>query len=96
MRGIEVLKKHKVEFNTLTCVHATTVKEPERIYRFLKSIGSKFIQFIPIVERLPTAKERARGQTHALPPDLSRVPDNMDTLEMAPDAVPQGAWPLSK
>jgi len=50
MAGLEVLKKHKVEFNTLTVVQKDNADHPEEIYQFLKSIGSNFFQFIPIVE----------------------------------------------
>ncbi|MBT4140899.1 MAG: SPASM domain-containing protein, partial [Candidatus Latescibacteria bacterium] len=52
MRGIEVLKKHKVEFNTLTVLQSHNAQHPVEVYDFLKSIGSQFIQFIPIVERI--------------------------------------------
>jgi uncharacterized protein len=51
MRGIGKLKQHGVEFNTLTVVHRQNSKYPKEVYRFLKEIGSGFIQFIPIVER---------------------------------------------
>jgi len=50
MAGLEVLKNHKVEFNTLTVVQKDNADHPEEIYQFLKSIGSNFFQFIPIVE----------------------------------------------
>jgi uncharacterized protein len=52
MAGIELLKKHQVEFNTLTTLHAANVGFPRDVYRFLRDeVGSQFIQFIPIVER---------------------------------------------
>ena len=51
MSGLEYLKKHKVEFNTLTCVQKDNAYEALEVYEFLKEIGSKFMQFIPIVER---------------------------------------------
>lgn len=54
MRGIARLKQHQVDFNTLTVVHRRNSEYPLEVYRFLKEIGSGFIQFIPIVERRAT------------------------------------------
>ena len=53
MQGLELLKKHDVRFNTLTCVQSDNSSYPVKIYRFLKSIGSTHMQFIPIVEPMP-------------------------------------------
>ncbi len=50
--GLDMLKKHKVEFNTLTVVQNNNADHPQEVYRFLKEIGSEYMQFIPIVERL--------------------------------------------
>jgi uncharacterized protein len=51
MRGLSKLREHNVEFNTLTVVHRKNSEYPLEVYRFLKEIGSGFMQFIPIVER---------------------------------------------
>jgi uncharacterized protein len=51
MRGIAKLKEHGVEFNTLTVVNRQNSLYPLEVYRFLKEIGSGFMQFIPVVER---------------------------------------------
>lgn len=50
VNGIALLKKHKVEFNTLTVVNRTNAAQPLDVYRFLKRLGSRYLQFIPIVE----------------------------------------------
>ncbi len=51
MRALEAMKRHKVEFNTLTCVQNENAESPEEIYRFLRDeVGTTFMQFIPIVE----------------------------------------------
>ncbi len=50
MRGLEVLKKYRAEFNTLTCVQRHNGDYPVEVYDFLKEIGSTFMQFIPVVE----------------------------------------------
>jgi len=52
MRGMETLKTHGVEFNTLTTVHRGNADHPLEVYRFLKESGSGYMQFIPIVERI--------------------------------------------
>lgn len=52
MRGIETLRSHQVEFNTLTTVHRANQQQPLEVYRFLRENGSGYMQFIPIVERI--------------------------------------------
>ena len=54
MRGIDVLHRHSVTFNTLTTVHRKNSYNPLDVYRFLKQVGSGYMQFIPIVERVAT------------------------------------------
>lgn len=69
MRGVEVLQGHEVRFNTLTCLNRATSKKPLEVYRFLKGIGSEFMQFIPIVERRPGQQARQWGLDLASPED---------------------------
>ncbi|MGZ0707268.1 anaerobic sulfatase-maturation protein [Coraliomargarita sp. W4R53] len=71
VRGIELCKKHGVEFNTLTVVNAKNVQHPLEVYRFLREIGSQFIQFIPLVERRADSDSNQLGLGLSHPPDLS-------------------------
>lgn len=68
VKGLRLLKKHGVEFNTLTVVHAANVRHPLEVYRFLREIGSGFLQFIPLAERLPDAEAQSLGLSLAAPP----------------------------
>jgi uncharacterized protein len=52
VRGIDCLQRHSVPFNTLTAVQRYNSRDPLAVYRFLRQIGSGFMQFIPIVERV--------------------------------------------
>ncbi len=70
MRGLEFLQKHKVEYNTLTVVNRKNSKQPLKVYRFLKSIGSTYLQFIPLVERKADTQAQGMGLDLATPPDL--------------------------
>jgi uncharacterized protein len=51
MKGISLLKDYKVDFNTLTVINNHNANFPLEVYEFLKSIGSNFHQYIPIVEQ---------------------------------------------
>lgn len=50
-QAIKCLVRHGVEFNTLTVVNRTNMRYPLQVYEYLKSIGSRYMQFIPLVER---------------------------------------------
>jgi len=47
------LSRHGVEFNTLTVVNSLNAERPLDVYRLLVREGSRYLQFIPIVERGP-------------------------------------------
>ena len=52
MRGIQMLQRHGVEWNALAVVNDYNADYPVEFYRFFKSIGCRFIQFTPVVERI--------------------------------------------
>ena len=67
MAGLEILQRHRVEFNTLTVVHRDNADHAREIYDFLVDCGSRFFQFIPLVERfssqpVPSGLERSVGE----------------------------------
>ena len=55
MRGLAALQRGGVEYNILTTVNAQNVRDPLGLYRYLKTLGSPFLQFIPVVERADPA-----------------------------------------
>jgi uncharacterized protein len=92
IRGLNILRKYNVEFNTLSCVNAVTVQHPVKIYKFLKSIGSKYLQFIPIVEREVDTASAKLGLDFAAPPDLQHPPKSKENPRMSEFAVPAEAY----
>ncbi|MCX7591254.1 MAG: SPASM domain-containing protein, partial [Kiritimatiellae bacterium] len=50
MSGIEKLRRYGVEFNVLTLVTQTNVRQPLQIYRYLRNSGFLFHQYIECVE----------------------------------------------
>ena len=92
IRGLNILRKYKVEFNTLTCVNSETVKHPVKIYKFLKSIGSKYLQFIPIVEREVDTAAAKLKLDFAAPPDLANPPESKEYPQMSEFSVPAEAY----
>ena len=68
MQGLSFLQKHKTQYNTLTVVNRKNSRHPLEVYAFLKSIGSTFLQFIPLVERNPSHAAKEMGFDLNLPP----------------------------
>lgn len=53
IRGLDVLKRHDVDWNVLTTIHAANEEHGRLVYTFLRDeLGATYIQFIPIVERV--------------------------------------------
>ena len=50
MKGIELLHRYDVDFNTLTTISKVGEGRGLEVYKFMKSIGSRFMQFMPVLE----------------------------------------------
>lgn len=50
MAAVNLMKQYGVEYNTLSVVTNLSEGRGTEVYSFLKSIGSKFMQFLPAVE----------------------------------------------
>jgi uncharacterized protein len=78
MRGLRLLQKHKIEYNVLACVARETAKHPLEVYRFLKDEGVEFIQFSPVVERMPNGCCAQHGLRLAAPAMLDKEEPQTD------------------
>jgi uncharacterized protein len=73
MAGLDVLRRHGVEWNALTTVHEANQHAGREVYRFLRDdCGARYMQFIPIVERatpetLPIANAGWGDRVHDRP-----------------------------
>ena len=77
LRGLETLKRHGVEFNTLTTLHRANADHPLEVYRYLRDeLGSRYLQFIPIIERLPSP----------------RIDVTLDQIELSPGLAREAPW----
>jgi uncharacterized protein len=90
MRGLGFLKKHGVDFNTLTVVNRMNSKHPLEVYRFLKEIGSGFIQFIPLVERKPNVEQAVLDL--AEPPVPGRDAPDLPVTSWSVDSAQYGEF----
>ena len=71
MHGIELLKKHHVEWNAMAVVNAYNANHPLEFYHFFKENGCQYLQFTPIVERLTKHQD---GRTLASLADDKEIP----------------------
>jgi uncharacterized protein len=83
-QGLRLLQKHKIEYNVLACVARETAKHPLEVYRFLKGLGVEFVQFSPVVERMPDSSSRQAGLRLAGPANLNK---DEDQTEVTPWSV---------
>ncbi|MCC2593686.1 anaerobic sulfatase maturase [Tessaracoccus sp. OS52] len=73
IRGWEYLRKHDVETNILCTVNAANADHGAEVYRYFRDdLGATFLQFIPIVERVP-AEDLATAEQGWIGPDGARL-----------------------
>lgn len=90
MNGLKLLRKHQVDFNVMACVAKDTAKHPLEVYRFFKNLGIEFIQFSPVVERLPDAVSTQHGLSLAGPAALDAVREQTAVTPWTVDAQDYG------
>lgn len=56
LESIRTMQKHKVEFNVLCVLNQANVEKPREIYRFFRSIGIDYMQFIPLSDFQPDGR----------------------------------------
>ena len=83
MRGINLLKKHGVQYNCMAVVNDYNADYPLEFYHFFKDIGCEFLQFTPIVERL-------KGKSDSSSTSLASTKDK--EAELAPFSVSPEQW----
>ena len=52
LRGIETLYRTGTQFNTMTTVNKASEGTGMEVYNFLKSVGSRYMQFMPVLEHI--------------------------------------------
>ena len=72
MKGIQLLKKHGVEYNAMAVVNDYNADYPVEFYQFFKKLDCRFIQFAPIVERI---QHQGNGLKLTTPNDDAPVAD---------------------
>ena len=68
LKGLSLLQKHDIPLNVLVCVTREAAPYPLEVYEFFKDLEIQYIQFIPIVERIPDVEAVRLGMKNAAPP----------------------------
>lgn len=98
MRGVELLQKHGVPYNTLTTVNAVNQNFGAEVYAFMRSI-SNYMQFLPVVECLENSEavsqsmglsKGTNSMPVALPPGITSPDVNMPRQFAPFNVSPQG------
>ena len=72
MHGLEVLQRGMVEFNTLTTISKAGEGRGAEVYRFLKDVGSRYMQFMPVYEHIIQVPHSSSGASCIAPPSAEK------------------------
>lgn len=95
MRGLDLLRKHGVEFNIMATVARETAYKPLEVYRFFKEQGFDFIQFVPVIERTADSRSKQLGLKLAGPAALDKKDENISVTEWSVEPLQYGDFLIS-
>jgi len=55
MEAVKIFDKYKVEYNILCVINNFVARHPDKVYKFFKKCGFRFLQFIPCLDPLGQA-----------------------------------------
>ncbi|SDL80179.1 anaerobic sulfatase maturase [Tessaracoccus oleiagri] len=92
LRGWELLRAHDVDTNILCTVNAANADHGADVYRYFRDeLGATFLQFIPIVERVP-AEDLATAEQGWIGPDGARLLYRQTGDAVTSRSVAPGQW----
>lgn len=86
-RVLKLLQKYGVEFNILACVNRESAGKPLEVYRFFRDADVRFIQFTPVVERMPSSCDKNLGLSLSSPPVLEPSSYSRSNMPVTPWSV---------
>lgn len=92
VRGWDVLRRHGVETNILCTVNAANADHGAEVYRYFRDeLGATFLQFIPIVERVPI-EDLPTAELGWIGPDGARLLYRQSGSAVTSRSVTAGQW----
>lgn len=91
-RGWDVLQRHGVDTNVLCTVNAANAPYPLEVYRhFRDELGARYLQFIPVVERVP-ATQLPQAEAGWVDAEGRRLLYTQSGDAVTSRSVPPGRW----
>jgi uncharacterized protein len=85
IKGLDLLRRHRVEHNILCVINDRNVQTPTRVYRELLRLGERWLQFIPAIEWV----DADTGQPHD---GYNGTPGRPVLAPYSPDAEAMGRF----